>query len=235
MIKYGIIIVAGGSSIRMGAGTPKQFLPLGEAERPVLAHTIEKFADTLPQARIVVALPPTETGRWAKLSVKYGVPVHIVCEGGETRFHSVKNALAALGECELVAIHDGVRPLVSKELIIKGFEIAETYGTAIPAIRPVDSFRKISEREARQAEEVVERSSSPFDRELLRSVQTPQVFRYDILINAYETGYDPRYTDDAAVVEAAGTTVTLFPGDPANIKITNPVDLIVASTLIRHL
>ena len=170
-----VIIVAGGSGARMGARLPKQFLPLDG--RPVLMHTVQRFADALPQSRIVVVLPSSHIEYWDKLCRRHGFAVpHIVCTGGANRFESVSNGLR----------HDGVRPLVSREIIERATEDARTYGAVIPVVRPIDSMRRIN----RDGSRIVDRS-------LYRIVQTPQVFRADILRNAYARPFDERFTDDA--------------------------------------
>ena len=206
-----VIIVAGGSGARMGARLPKQFLPLDG--RPVLMHTVQRFADALPQSRIVVVLCRRHG---------FAVP-HIVCTGGANRFESVSNGLRHAGEAELIAVHDGVRPLVSREIIERATEDARTYGAVIPVVRPIDSMRRID----RDGSRIVDRS-------LYRIVQTPQVFRADILRNAYARPFDERFTDDASVVEAAGQPVYLCEGSYENIKITTPVDMLTAEALLAQ-
>ena len=157
-----VIIVAGGSGARMGARLPKQFLPLDG--RPVLMHTVQRFADALPQSRIVVVLPSSHIEYWDKLCRRHGFAVpHIVCTGGANRFESVSNGLRHAGEAELIAVHDGVRPLVSREIIERATEDARTYGAVIPVVRPIDSMRRID----RDGSRIV-------DRRLYRIVQTPK-------------------------------------------------------------
>ena len=156
-----VIIVAGGSGARMGARLPKQFLPLDG--RPVLMHTVQRFADALPQSRIVVVLPSSHIEYWDKLCRRHGFAVpHIVCTGGANRFESVSNGLRHAGKAELIAVHDGVRPLVSREIIERATEDARTYGAVIPVVRPIDSMRRID----RDGSRIVDRS-------LYRIVQTP--------------------------------------------------------------
>ena len=204
----------------MGGDTLKQFLPL--AGKPVLVHTIERFAAALLGAQIIAALPEAQIPRWNGIAREHGIEGrHIVCVGGPTRFDSVRNAIALLEECDLVGIHDGVRPLVSKELILRSFDVAARAGTAIPVTEPTDSFRVVDAA-----------GSLPFDRGMLRAVQTPQVFRRDLLTAAYQTPYDPRFTDDASVVEHSGVELTLCAGERENIKVTTPADLIFAEALL---
>ena len=203
-----VIIVAGGSGARMGARLPKQFLPLDG--RPVLMHTVQRFADALPQSRIVVVLPSSHIEYWDKLCRRHGFAVpHIVCTGGANRFESVSNGLRHAGEAELIAVHDGVRPLVSREINERATEDAR--------MRRID----------RDGSRIVDRS-------LYRIVQTPQVFRADILRNAYARPFDERFTDDASVVEAAGQPVYLCEGSYENIKITTPVDMLTAEALLAQ-
>lgn len=222
-IVRGAVIVAGGSGTRMGGEVPKQFLPLGAEGKPVLVHTVERFVAALPSgAPVVVVLPAAEIERWRGIAREWNIPQHIgVGEGGETRFESVKNGLQSIA-CDVVAIHDGVRPLVSTELINRMFECAETNGSAIPYVRPVDSFRT----------GCGDGGTEVCDRSRLMAVQTPQTFRYGAIRQAYETVYDPRFTDDASVFEAAGGKVCMCEGERQNIKVTTPLDLTVADALI---
>lgn len=221
MNKISVIIVAGGSGTRMGAGIPKQFLPLTDGAT-ILETTLRRFLTALPGCRAVVVLPAAETARWQELCQERGLcGTHTVCTGGATRFESVRNGLAALDACDYIAVHDGVRPLVSETLIHTCLRTAERYGTAVPALRPVDSFRTVGP----------DGTSRPADRDALRAVQTPQIFRADLLRRAYETEYRPEFTDDASVAEAAGIRVTLCEGERKNIKITSPDDLLVARAL----
>jgi 2-C-methyl-D-erythritol 4-phosphate cytidylyltransferase len=206
----------------MGSVVPKQFLLL--AEKPVLVWTIEAFAEAVPDADIVVALPAEYMERWAELSLRHKVPQHKICEGGATRFESVKRALAMLDEnCDYIAVHDGVRPLVSAEMIKYTFDVAKKHGTAIPALNVTDSIRSVAEN-----------SSYPVDRATLRAVQTPQVFREDILRAGYERAAGGDFTDDATVVESIGYNIMLCTGERRNIKITTPADLIAAEAIIER-
>ncbi|HJE09021.1 MAG TPA: 2-C-methyl-D-erythritol 4-phosphate cytidylyltransferase [Tidjanibacter sp.] len=224
MTNISVIIVAGGSGTRMGAAVPKQFLPL-EEEETILEATLRRFLAALPDSEIVVVLPAAETERWREICRQRGISeTHRLCSGGATRFESVRNGIAALGPCDYIAVHDGVRPLVTERLIHTCVATAERYGTAVPAIRPADSFRKVDATTGK---------SRPVDRETLRAVQTPQVFRADLLRRAYKADYRPEFTDDASVVEANGEQVTLCEGERTNIKITSPADLLIAR-ILRH-
>ena len=219
-MKTGIIIVAGGTGSRMGTQMPKQFLPL--AGKPLLMHTIDRLAQALPQATLAVVLPGEQLVHWAALCEQYGFETpHTVVPGGKTRFESVKNGLKAVAGCRTIGVHDGVRPLVGKELILRVWQASLEARAAIPVIPVTDSLREIP-------------VNRPVDRNHYVAVQTPQFFHGPLLVEAYER-QDAGFTDDASVVEASGTAVTLVPGDPANIKITTPVDLAVAETLLSRL
>lgn len=220
--KTGVIIVAAGSGSRMGGPTPKQFLML--AGKPVLVHTVERFLRALPDAGIVVAIGAEHTRVWSELAQTYGLEGRCrTCAGGPSRFHSVQNALEALGQCDTVLIHDGVRPLVGRELILRMADAAGEYGAAIPVLRPVDSFR-ITEGDG---------LSSPFERDRLRAVQTPQAFRGEVIRKAYAMEFDPSFTDDATVAESAGFRIELVEGQRSNMKITTPEDMEIASLLME--
>lgn len=217
----GVIIVAGGSGRRMGSTLPKQFLMLHN--RPVLAHTIDRVREALPSARIVVVLPEEHIELWRNLAARFDIARHEVVAGGSERFHSVNNGLEALGDdVRLIAVHDGVRPLASKKLILRALLEAENSGAAIPVVAPADSYRMVEGD-----------TSHTIDRSVLRIVQTPQVFRAEILREAYRQPFSALFTDDASVVEAAGHTVTLCEGERENIKITTPSDLTIAEAILN--
>lgn len=220
-MEQGVIIVAGGSGTRMGAALPKQFLLLDG--QPVLARTINRFAEALPDAAIVVVLPAAHLDFWNDFAARFTVARHTTVAGGAERSDSVRNGLAALPEeVRIIAVQDGVRPLVSPELIRRAAACAERHGTAIPVIAPVDSLRRITET-----------GSAPADRSQLRIVQTPQVFDAALLRRAYAAAEGMRFTDDAQVVEHLGVAITLCEGERANIKITAPEDLIVAEAILE--
>ena len=211
----------------MGGARPKQFMLLGGI--PILARTINNFAAALPGAEIVVVLPAEHTGFWHNLSARFEVAPHTVAEGGRERFHSVKNGLAALKrDPELIAVQDGVRPLGSQELIRRTVAAAAEHGTAIPVIEPVDSFRETDG----EADAAGRAASHIVDRRLLRIVQTPQIFRAEVLRRAYESEYRAEFTDDASVVEAVGQAVCLAEGERENLKLTTPGDFVIAEALI---
>ncbi len=213
--------MAGGEGRRMGGPLPKQFAIAGG--EPILVRTINAFAKALPEARIVVVLPASSIDFWHNLSARFRVARHKVVAGGSERFHSVKSGIDALSDAvELIAVHDGVRPFASCELIRRAAECAAANGSAIPVVAPVDSMRLLDG----------EGSSRPAYRSALRCVQTPQIFGADILRAAYDTAYNSVFTDDASVVEAAGFTVTLCEGERRNIKITTPEDMFFAEAVI---
>lgn len=225
----GIVIVAGGSGSRMGAAMPKQFLSV--AERPILVRTVERMHAALPESEIVVVLPEAHVELWRECCVGAECRVeHRVALGGATRFDSVASGIAALSaECELIAIHDGVRPLLSEAMIARGVECAEQNGTAIPVISVVDSIREVD----------AQGGSHAVDRSRLRAVQTPQIFRAELLREAYAAvgarlEDRSKATDDASVVEMYGHAVSLYEGEPQNLKLTTPADLSVAEVIIRN-
>lgn len=221
MTRYAII-VAGGSGTRFGGEVPKQFQLL--CGRPVLMHTIDKF--TAAGAAVTLVLPQAHHALWNDLCKQYGYNTpHTVATGGASRFESVRNGLStlSLNDGDTVAVHDGVRPLVSVELIEATYATAAEKGSAIPAITPSDSIRMVD----------ADGGSHQLLRSDLRAVQTPQTFEASLLKGAYDVEFSPLFTDDASVVEAAGHKVTLVEGQPSNIKITHPVDLIVAERLMN--
>ena len=221
--KHTILIVAGGRGTRMGGPQPKQFLEL--AGRPVLMHTLEAFDRWDASACLIVVLPEDQIDTWKRLCEAHVFGrIHRVVAGGETRFHSVRNGLGAVASNGLIAVHDGVRPLVAPSVIAACFAAAADGGAAVPVVPVVESVREVD----------ADGDSRPVDRARLRVVQTPQVFRADVLRAAYRLPYDPRFTDDASVVEASGVAVLLVPGNRENIKLTTPMDLLLAEQLMRR-
>jgi 2-C-methyl-D-erythritol 4-phosphate cytidylyltransferase len=215
------IIVAGGGGSRMGSKIPKQFLLLNNL--PVLMHTINNIYDYDRQINFVVVLPDAEIEQWEKLCIKYNFNVpHQTTAGGKERYDSVKNGLKAAHECDLIAIHDGVRPLVSHETLKRCFDTADEKGSAIPVLPANESIR-----------EGTMNNSRPVERSRLYLVQTPQVFKSEIIRNAYNQPWSPEFTDDASVVEKYGVQVQMVLGNRENIKITYPVDLEVASLFLK--
>lgn len=221
------IIVAGGKGMRMGGEVPKQFLLIGG--KPVLMHTLQAFHDFDPQMQLIVVLPPSQITYWNALCQKHvcNIP-HQVTTGGDTRFHSVKNGLALIpNEANaVVGVHDGVRPFVAQEVLLRCYTLAETKGAVIPVIPVVETIRKITDAS------VVHSVTVP--RSEYRLVQTPQVFEVTLLKRAYQQSYTDNFTDDASVVEAMGNQVYLTEGNRENIKLTTPFDLNIAAQLVNE-
>lgn len=217
-----IILVAGGSGIRMGSDVPKQFLLL--AGKPVIIHALNRMCDALPHAKVMVVLPEQHQKSWLDITRKFRIHTDVkVCIGGDTRFHSVKNALDAIpDESGLVAIHDAVRPLVPVQVVRNAIETAATQGASVPVVPVHNSVRVLSG----------EGKSTIFNRESLRLVQTPQCFQLAPLKKAYNRPFEELFTDDASVWEAAGGGISIVAGHDANLKITRPEDLIIAEALL---
>jgi 2-C-methyl-D-erythritol 4-phosphate cytidylyltransferase len=221
-LKKYVIIVAGGSGKRMESVVAKQFICIGDV--PILMRTINTFHDYLKEIEIVLALPAMHIEQWNKLCEKHKFSIpHKTVIGGETRFHSVKNGLSSIPDEDcLIAIHDGVRPFVSKKIIDDVFMCAEKNGTAIPCVHVNDSIRIMENG-----------NTKPFDREFIYAVQTPQCFHGNMIKKAYEQDYQESFTDDATVVENTGIRIHLVEGSRENIKITTPLDLTIAVALLK--
>ncbi|MDR0543443.1 MAG: 2-C-methyl-D-erythritol 4-phosphate cytidylyltransferase [Dysgonamonadaceae bacterium] len=223
MRKYAIIVAAGTGS-RMGTDIPKQYLLL--RGKPVLMHTLKVFHDYDPCLQIVLVLASGQKEYWRSLCREYCFDVpHVLVDGGKTRFHSVKNGLEKVPSDALVAIHDGVRPIVDRELLDTLFQTAMEKKGAFPAIPIVDTLRKIAGN-----------GSSKFvERSVYRLVQTPQVFLSRILIHAYQSEYSEKFTDDVSVVESRRLCKpVMVAGRRENIKITTPVDLIMVESILNQ-
>lgn len=217
--KY-VIIVAGGSGKRMGSEIPKQFIEISHL--PILMHTINCFYNYNKTINIVLVLPESQHEYWNKLVNKYNFDIkHTIAKGGSERFYSVLNGLQHITSNSLVAIHDGVRPLVSNTTIENCFRMAAESGSAIPIVPATESIRKIEGS-----------STKAVDRSNYYLVQTPQVFQSKILIEAYKQDFNKNFTDDASVVEKAGYKIKTTEGNSENIKITRPMDLKIAETLL---
>ncbi len=217
------IIVAGGAGTRFGAAVPKQFVLL--AGRPVLMRTLEAFAPFSHET--VVVLPLAHQQLWQQLCSQHRCVVpHRVVTGGDTRWQSVKNAIDTLDvqQGDVIAVQDGVRPLLSSALIQRAFDVARERGSAVPVVEVTDSIRQLAP----------DGSSHIVPRAQLRAVQTPQIFDAIALKAAYQRPYQPVYTDDASVYEMAGHQVVLVDGEPSNIKITHPGDILFAENLLKH-
>ena len=218
-----IIIVAGGKGLRMGGDIPKQFLPI--KGKPVLMRTIERFHECSPQLRVILVLPREQQDYWHTLCRDYSFGIdHTVVDGGDTRFGSCRNGLAAIPDDEegVVGIHDGVRPFVSADTVERCFAQARQCGAAIPVLPVTDSLRRVSGDG---------KSSHGVNRSEYRAVQTPQAFSIQVLKKAYRQPYQDSFTDDASVVEAMGVKVDMVEGNRENIKLTTPFDLKIAETL----
>lgn len=215
------IIVAGGKGERMKADIPKQFLEING--KPILMHTLDAFYAFDNSLKLVVVLPEVQISFWKTLCYKhsYSTP-HRIVAGGTSRFHSVKNGLSAITNEELIAVHDGVRPLVSGETIARCFYAAQKYKAAIPVMDSVESIRVVEGE-----------SSKSVDRSAYKMVQTPQIFDAELLKKAYEQEFSDLFTDDASVVEKLGVEVHLVDGNRENIKITTTYDLQIAEMLLK--
>ena len=216
--------MAGGKGSRMGGSVSKQYLPIGG--KPVLMHTLQRFHDTDPAIFLILVLPEPDFSIWEELCDhhQFSIP-HQVVAGGTSRFQSVKNGLHALPFLDgLVAIHDGVRPFVSKEVILASFTEAEQSGSAIAAVHLKDSLRKVD----------ADGASTFQERQYFRLVQTPQTFQIRKIKKAFQVEELPHFTDDATVYENQGWVVSLIPGNPENIKITTPEDLDYADFLLSR-
>ncbi|WP_293787987.1 2-C-methyl-D-erythritol 4-phosphate cytidylyltransferase [uncultured Pedobacter sp.] len=221
-MKYYAIIVAGGSGNRMQTETPKQFLLLKKL--PVLMHTIKAFATSNTQPKILLVLNKNQQAYWAMLCKEFNFHIpHEVIDGGTERFYSVKNAVYTIAEEGFVAIHDAVRPLVSKKLIDSSFMEVAKQGNVIAAVQSSDSVRLLSAGK-----------TSALKRDEIYLVQTPQTFSLSILKEAYNQDFNTHFTDDASVVESIGQEINIIEGERANIKITYPIDLELAELLLKN-
>ncbi|MDO5570651.1 MAG: 2-C-methyl-D-erythritol 4-phosphate cytidylyltransferase [Bacteroidales bacterium] len=221
MNKY-VIIVAGGKGLRMGGPLPKQFLNL--AGKPIIMHTIERFVNAIGDISVILVLSEETKVLWQELVKEYDFNINVtIADGGETRFDSVKNGLKLVDDNSIVAVHDAVRPFVSKDVIIDSFNSVKKNVGIIPVVEPVDSVREIKEDESRS-----------IDRSKLRLVQTPQVFFSNDIKCAYNRDYENFFTDDASVFEAWDGKIVCIDGNRENIKITTPFDLKIAEILIEN-
>jgi 2-C-methyl-D-erythritol 4-phosphate cytidylyltransferase len=221
-VKQIAVIVAGGAGKRMNTDIPKQFLLLNGV--PVLMRTISVFYKYNTDIELIVALPAEQVKYWQTLCKKHGFNTpHQVVPGGVTRHQTVKNALSKIITDSLVAIHDGVRPLVTNSLITTCFDTAAVLGNAVPVVELSESLRELSGD-----------GNFAADRSKFRLVQTPQVFRSDQLFDALAKGIKKEFTDEASLIESAGYTIHLVRGQPENIKITTSLDMCVASALIDN-
>lgn len=225
------IIVAGGKGTRFGTAVPKQFLSL--RGKPVLLHTLEAFYQYSDQIKVILVLPEDEVPQWNDIIKKFDYKRSLTVQyGGATRFQSVKKGLDLIRGNGLVAIHDGVRPLVTPDLIAASFRYAAVHHSAICSVPLKESLRIIAGTHA--SGEGWHKGSQALDRSRYRLIQTPQTFDVSLLKEAYEVAEDPAMTDDASVFEKAGHPVFLFEGNYENIKITTSEDLGIAESLLNY-
>lgn len=215
-----VVIVAGGSGLRMGSEVPKQFMEL--AGKPIIMRTIEVFHRFDNQMQVVLVLPSSQIEYWNLLCEQHQFNIKVdVATGGNTRFHSVKNGLRMVDGDMLIGIHDGVRPFVSMDTLDRCYKKAAQEGAAIPIVDSIESIRQVNEH-----------GSRALLREEIKLVQTPQVFKSDLLMSAYNTEYFAEFTDDASVVEKSGYEIHLVEGNRENIKITTPIDIAIGEMLL---
>jgi 2-C-methyl-D-erythritol 4-phosphate cytidylyltransferase len=215
------IIVAGGKGTRIQSALPKQFIRL--QGKPILLHTLESFFHYSEELAIVLVLPEDDFEIWESIRKEFAITRPLVlAKGGDTRFQSVRNGLEKIEGEGLVAIHDGVRPLVSADLIGASFRLAAVHGSAIASVRLKDSIRETDQD-----------TTKAVDRSRYRLIQTPQTFDLQLIKKAYQTREDASLTDDASVAERAGHKISLFEGSYENIKVTTPEDLVVAEALLK--
>ena len=240
-----VIIVAGGKGMRMGADVPKQFLPVGGL--PVLMHTIRRFRNFNDRMRIILVLPKHQQEYWKELCERHSFcePI-VIADGGETRFHSVKNGLDCIPDdaCGTVGVHDGVRPFVSADTIRRTYAKAAEMGAAVPVVPVVDTLRHLLKSDKQNASDATttaatsqdggETPSETVPRSEYRIVQTPQASGIRLLKEAYAQDYSEAFTDDASVVEHLGHEVALVEGNQENIKITRPFDMAVAEVILQQ-
>lgn len=216
-----VIIVAGGSGKRMGSVVPKQFLELNN--KPVLMWTIEKFYTFDHNISIILVLPIDQVSYWDRLCIQFQFKIkHEIAFGGENRFESVKSGFKLVEKGSITAIHDGVRPLVSLKTIEDCFRKAEKNGNAIPFVNLNESVRKIGKHK-----------NKVMNREKIKIIQTPQIFSYNQLENAYDQEYNKSFTDDATIVEKLGYQINLVQGNVENIKLTTPFDMKLAEIYLN--
>lgn len=218
--KY-VIIPAGGTGSRMGGGIPKQMQELDGI--PVLARTVKLFLDLPFKVNVIISINRSVRTLWTEYCRRTQIlSRYILVEGGMTRFHSVKKALRFLPDGALVAVHDAVRPLAPKDMLVSLFEVAGEHPAVVPVLDVVDSMREVAS----------DGSSLVVDRNRFRLVQTPQIFHSEVLKQAYSGAYDPLFTDDASVVEGSGVPLHFCPGSRLNIKLTTPEDIALAHAIL---
>ncbi len=214
------VIVAGGSGTRMNTALPKQFLLING--KPVLYYTINTFLKAYNDLNILLVLPEEYISAGQEIIDAFFDYKRIkITAGGTTRFHSVQNGLKLIDEESIVFVHDGVRCLITTDLIKRCYEAAIEFGSAIPVIDSKDSVRVLTEE-----------GNEPIDRAIIKLIQTPQTFHSKIILPAFKIDYKDKFTDEATVVEAFGLKVHLVDGEENNIKITKPVDLSFAEKIL---
>lgn len=229
-----LIVMAAGSGTRMGASTPKQFLDLGGV--PVLRRTIETFVSAVPDVKVVTVLPADHIPYWKNycLSADFYCPQALVA-GGITRFHSVRNALAKVPDGSVVAIHDGVRPLLSKNMIVNMFERMSggDVRALIPVVPTVDTL-KVLDRVVGEdgTPSLAEAAGETVDRSRIFGAQTPQMFLSEDIKAAYSQAFDLSFTDDASVASRKGIPLSFCEGERLNFKLTSPEDLALARLIL---
>lgn len=215
------VIVAGGKGLRMGNDIPKQFLLL--QGRPILMHSIDAFYSYDSTIQCIVVLPEQQVPYWKELCIKHNFTTpHTIVFGGKERFYSVKNGVFSITTDGVVAVHDGVRPLLSKELLDAGFTLAEQTGSAVPFVDSIDSLRIIDGGKTQSV-----------DRSVIKRIQTPQIFDIETLKKAMNQEYTASFTDEASVWEQFGKKLFFYPGSTSNIKITTPTDLAIAEIFLN--
>lgn len=224
MLTYAII-VAGGSGKRMGSAVPKQFLMIHH--KPVLYYTLKTFLEAYNDLKIILVLPKEYMDLGREIIDAYFDYSRIqITTGGETRFHSVQNGLQLVEEEAIVFVHDAVRCLLSVDLIHRCYNHALQMGSAVPVVIVKDSVRLLNEEL---------NDNEILDRKKVVLVQTPQTFHSRILRPAFQIDFKERFTDEATVVEAYGLKISLVEGEEHNIKITRPIDLLIAEKLWKQL
>lgn len=220
MKKYAVI-VAGGTGSRMNSNIPKQFLLINN--KPLLFYTIDVFLKAYDDMQIILVLPKDHISKGQEIIDAYFNNSQIrICEGGRTRFHSVKNSLRLINDESIIFVHDGARCLLTQDLIQRCYNETEKYGSAIPVITSKDSVRLLTSE-----------GHVALDRDTVKLVQTPQTFHSKILLIAFKIDHEDKFTDEATVVEAFGIKVNLIEGEENNIKITTPGDMFIAEQIIK--
>lgn len=222
-----VIMMAAGSGTRMGAGRPKQFIELGG--KAILQRTIEVFRRACPGISVITVLPEDFVQYWRDYCLEHNFSCpQVLVKGGITRFHSVRNALERVPEGALVAVHDGVRPLVSEKLVAELFAKTQEHPAVIPVLPCIDTMKVLGEKDG----ELVALPGRSVDRSELFGAQTPQIFHSEIIKSAYSLAYDTAFTDDASVVEKYGKNLSYVIGERFNIKITTQDDLVLAKAIM---